>query len=190
MKKLNDISQKLEQLMRNPVDGNQLMRTLSKIHTELNAISAIQEDNKKGSWFSNNSNTAVDRAQREKEEANRKAEEAEREKQKIIELARIQAEKDRAEKEALLAKIREEQERDQKAMEVIQRVQQKDSPVYESVNNESISRSQIDTSLEEHSKVTVAEDGPTAAPTSMDKGIDAEEKSNKKGWFRKIFWKK
>lgn len=87
-------------------------------------------------------------------------------------------------------KIREEQERDQKAMKVIQRVQQKDSPVYESVNNESISRSQIDTSLEEHSKVTVAEDGPTAAPTSMDKGIDAEEKSNKKGWFRKIFWKK
>ena len=190
LKKLNDISQKLEQLMRNPVDGNQLMRTLSKIHTELNAISAIQEDNKKGGWFSNNSNTAVDRAQREKEEANRKAEEAEREKQKIIELARIQAEKDRAEKEALLAKIREEQERDQKAMEVIQRVQQKDSPVYESVNSESISRSQIDTSLEEHSKVTVAEDGPTAAPTSMDKGIDAEEKSNKKGWFRKIFWKK
>ena len=59
-------------------------------------------------------------AQREKEEANRKAEEAERDKQKIIELARIQAEKDRAEKEALLAKIREEQERDQKAMEVIQ----------------------------------------------------------------------
>lgn len=47
LKKLNDISQKLEQLMRNPVDGNQLMRTLSKIHTELNAISAIQEDNKK-----------------------------------------------------------------------------------------------------------------------------------------------
>lgn len=88
-----------------------------------------------------------------------------------------------------MAKIREEQERDQKAMEVIQRVQQKDSPVYESVNNESISRSQIDTSLEGHSKVTVAEDGPTAAPTSMDKGIDAEEKSNKKGWFRKIFWK-
>ena len=172
------------------LDCNQLMRTLSKIHTELNAISAIQEDNKKGGWFSNNSNTAVDRAQREKEEANRKAEEAEREKQKIIELARIQAEKDRAEKEALLAKIREEQERDQKAMEVIQRVQQKDSPVYESVNNESISCSQIDTSLEEHSKVTVAEDGPTAAPTSMDKGIDAEEKSNKKGWFRKIFWKK
>ena len=38
--------------------------------TELNAISAIQEDNKKGSWFGNNSNTAVDRAQREKEEAN------------------------------------------------------------------------------------------------------------------------
>ena len=190
LKKLNDISQKLEQLMRNPVDGNQLMRTLSKIHTELNAISAIQEDNKKSGWFSNNSNTAVDRAQREKEEANRKAEEAERDKQKIIELARIQAEKDRAEKEALLAKIREEQERDQKAMEVIQRVQQKDSPVYESVNNESISRSQIDTSLEGHSKVTVAEDGPTAAPTSMDKGIDAEEKSNKKGWFRKIFWKK
>lgn len=66
LKKLNDISQKLEQLMRNPVDGNQLMRTLSKIHTELNAISAIQEDNKKGGWFSNNSNTAVDRAQREK----------------------------------------------------------------------------------------------------------------------------
>lgn len=46
LKKLNDISQMLEQLMRNPVDGNQLMRTLSKIHTELNAISAIQEDNK------------------------------------------------------------------------------------------------------------------------------------------------
>ena len=44
--------------------------------------------------------------------------------------------------------------------------------------------------LEEHSKVTVAEDGPTAAPTSMDKGIDAEEKSNKKGWFRKLFGKK
>ena len=187
LKKLNDISQMLEQLMRNPVDGNQLMRTLSKIHTELNAISAIQEDNKKGGWFSNNSNTAVDRAQREKEEANRKAEEAEREKQKIIELARIQAEKDRAEKEALLAKIREEQERDQKAMEVIQRVQQKDSPVYESVNNESISRSQIDTSLEEHPKVSVAEDVPTAAPISMDKGIDGEEKSNKKRWFRKLF---
>lgn len=190
LKKLNDISQKLEQLMRNPVDGNQLMRTLSKIHTELNAISAIQEDNKKGSWFGNNSNTAVDRAQREKEEANRKAEEAEREKQKIIELARIQAEKDRAEKEALLAKIREEQERDQKAMEVIQQVQQKDSPAYESVNNESNSHPHIDFSLEEHSKVNVAEDVPTADPTSMDKGIDEEEKSNKKGWFRKLFWKK
>ena len=187
LKKLNDISQKLEQLMRNPVDGNQLMRTLSKIHTELNVISAIQEDNKKGGWFGNNSNTAVDRAQREKEEANRKAEEAEREKQKIMELARIQAEKDRAEKEVLLAKIREEQEKDQKAMEVIQQVRQNDSSVYESVNNESISRSQIDTSLEEHSKVTVAEDVPTAAPTSMDKGIDGEEKSNKKRWFRKLF---
>jgi hypothetical protein len=32
LKKLNDISHMLEQLMRNPVDGNQLMRTLSKIH--------------------------------------------------------------------------------------------------------------------------------------------------------------
>lgn len=190
LKKLNDISQKLEQLMRNPVDGNQLMRTLSKIHTELNAISAIQEDNKKGGWFANNSNTAVDRALREKEEAMRKVEEAEREKQRIAESARIQAAKDRAEKEALLAKIREEQERDQKAMEVIQQVQQKDSPVYESVNNESISRSQIDFSLEEHPKVNLAEDVPTADPTSMDKSIDAEEKSNKKGWFRKLFWKK
>ena len=192
LKKLNDISQKLEQLMCNPVDGNQLMRTLSKIHTELNAISAIQEDNKKGSWFGNNSNTAVDRAQREKEEANRKAEEAEREKQKIIELARIQAEKDRAEKEALLAKIREEQERDQKAMEVIQRVQQKDSPVYESVNNESISHTQIDTSLEEHSSANVAEEVPTTSPTSMDKDMVEEEKTNKKGWFKikKLFvWK-
>lgn len=194
LKKLNDISQKLEQLMRNPVDGNQLMRTLSKIHTELNAISAIQEDNKKGSWFGNNSNTAVDRAQREREEAqrmaeeaNRKVEEVEREKQRIAELARIQAEKDRVEKEALLAKIREEQEKDQKAMEVIQQVQQNDSSVYESVNNESISRSQIDTSLEEHPKVSVAEDVPTAAPISMDKGIDGEEKSNKKRWFRKLF---
>lgn len=194
LKKLNDISQMLEQLMRNPVDGNQLMRTLSKIHTELNAISAIQEDNKKGSWFGNNSNTAVDRAQREREEAqrmaeeaNRKVEEVEREKQRIAELARIQAEKDRVEKEALLAKIREEQEKDQKAMEVIQQVQQNDSSVYESVNNESISRSQIDTSLEEHPKVSVAEDVPTAAPISMDKGIDGEEKSNKKRWFRKLF---
>ena len=156
----------------------------------MNAISAIQEDNKKGSWFGNNSNTAVDRAQREKEEANRKAEEAEREKQKIIELARIQAEKDRAEKEALLAKIREEQERDQKAMEVIQQVQQKDSPVYDSENIKSNSRSQIDFSLEEHSELNVAENVPTAALTSMDKGIDAEEKSNKKGWFRKLFGKK
>ena len=197
LKKLNDISQKLEQLMRNPVDGNQLMRTLSKIHTELNAISAIQEDNKKGSWFGNNSNTAVDRAQREREEAqrmaeeaNRKVEEVEREKQRIAELARIQAEKDRAEKEALLAKIREEQERDQKAMEVIQQVQQKDSPVYDSENNKSNSRSQIDFSLEEHSELNVAENVPTAALTSMDKGIDAEEKSNKKGWFRKLFGKK
>lgn len=194
LKKLNDISQKLEQLMRNPVDGNQLMRTLSKIHTELNAISAIQEDNKKGSWFGNNSNTAVDRAQREREEAqrmaeeaNRKVEEVEREKQRIAELARIQAEKDRVEKEALLAKIREEQEKDQKAMEVIQQIQQNDSSVYESVNNESISRSQIATSLEEHPKVSVAEDVPTAAPISMDKGIDGEEKSNKKRWFRKLF---
>lgn len=194
LKKLNDISQMLEQLMRNPVDGNQLMRTLSKIHTELNAISAIREDNKKGSWFGNNSNTAVDRAQREREEAqrmaeeaNRKVEEVEREKQRIAELARIQAEKDRVEKEALLAKIREEQEKDQKAMEVIQQVQQNDSSVYESVNNESISRSQIDTSLEEHPKVSVAEDVPTAAPISMDKGIDGEEKSNKKRWFRKLF---
>lgn len=194
LKKLNDISQMLEQLMRNPVDGNQLMRTLSKIHTELNAISAIQEDNKKGSWFGNNSNTAVDRAQREREEAqrmaeeaNRKVEEVEREKQRIAELARIQAEKDRVEKEALLAKIREEQEKDQKAMEVIQQVQQNDSSVYESVNNEWISRSQIATSLEEHPKVSVAEDVPTAAPISMDKGIDGEEKSNKKRWFRKLF---
>lgn len=199
LKKLNDISRMLEQLMCNPVDGNQLMRTLSKIHTELNAISAIQEDNKKGSWFGNNSNTAVDRAQREREEAqrmaeeaNRKVEEVEREKQRIAELARIQAEKDRAEKEALLAKIREEQERDQKAMEVIQQVQQKDSPAYESVNNESISHSQIDTSLEEHSSANVAEEVPTTSPTSMDKDMVEEEKTNKKGWFKikKLFvWK-
>ena len=81
-----------------------------------------------------------------------------------------------------MAKIREEQERDQKAMEVIQRVQQKDSPVYESVNNESISRSQIDTSLEEHSSANVAEEVPTTSPTSMDKDMVEEEKTNKKGY--------
>ena len=77
-------------------------------------------------------------------------------------------------------------------MEVIQRVQQKDSPVYESVNNESISHTQIDTSLEEHSSANVAEEVPTASPTSMDKDMVEEEKTNKKGWFKikKLFvWK-
>lgn len=88
-----------------------------------------------------------------------------------------------------MAKIREEQERDQKAMEVIQQVQQKDSPAYESVNNESNSHPQIDFSLEEHSKVNVAEDVPTANPISMDKGIDTEEKSNKRDGLENYFGK-
>ena len=184
LKKLNDISQMLEQLMRNPVDGNQLMRTLSKIH---NAISAIQEDNKKGSWFGNNSNTAVDRAQREKEEANRKAAEAEREKQKIIELARIKAEKDKAEKEALLAKIRGEQERDQKAMEVIRQVQQEDTSIYEPVENESKSNSQIDFPIGQHSFMNASDDVSTTVSTSMDKGMDVKEKRGFKEWFKKRF---
>lgn len=129
LKRLNDISLKLEQLMRNPVDGTRLMKVLSGIHTELNAISAIQEDQKKGSFrmgFGNSSNTAVDRAQREKEdairraeEANRKAEEAER---KTIRIAE-QAEREKREKEILLAKIDEEKKKDKMAMEVIQQVQ-------------------------------------------------------------------
>lgn len=43
-KALRDISQKLELLMKNPVDGVRLNKTLDGIRIELNAISAIQED--------------------------------------------------------------------------------------------------------------------------------------------------
>lgn len=103
-KALRDISQKIELLTRSQIDGNKLDKVLEGIRTELNAISAIQEDSKKG-WFSNSSSQAVERVQKEKDEAKKEAEVAKRE----AELAKI--EKENAKRKA------EEAERKQRALE-------------------------------------------------------------------------
>ena len=103
-KALRDISQKIELLTRSQIDGNKLDKVLEGIRTELNAISAIQEDSKKG-WFSNSSSQAVERVQKEKDEAKKEAEVAKRE----AELAKIEKEN---------AKRKEEEaERKQRALE-------------------------------------------------------------------------
>ena len=195
LKRLNDISRKLEQLMRNPVDGARLMKVLSGIHTELNAISAIQEDQKKGGFhmgFGNSSNTAVDRAQREKEdairqaeEAKRKADEAEREKIRIAEQAKVQAEKDKRERELLLAKIEEDKKKDKLAMEVIQQVQnssQTSDVVSETLNLSS----HLDVSDE--SKKQIDMQGLNADESSSNLVLEKEnqEETSKKPWYK--FW--
>lgn len=191
LKRLNDISQKLEQLMRNPIDGARLMKVLSGIHTELNAISAIQEDQKKGGFrmgFSNSSNTAVDRAQREKEdairqaeEAKRKAEEAEREKIRIAE----QAERDRREKEILLAKIEEEKKKDEVAMEVIHKVQNTSS-TSEVTNGSLTSNSHSDTSDDFKKQVDVLGFETDESSSAHVSEKENQEDTIKKPWYK--FW--
>lgn len=205
LKRLNDISQKLEQLMRNPVDGTRLMKVLSGIHTELNAISAIQEDQKKGGFrmgFGNSSNTAVDRAQREKkdairqaeeaerekndairqaEEAKRKAEEAEREKIRIAE----QAERDRREKEILLAKIEEEKKKDEVAMEGIHYVQNASS-ISEVANESLTSNSHLETSDDFKKQVDVQEVETERSSSTRVSENESQGETIKKPWYK--FW--
>ena len=191
LKRLNDISQKLEQLMRNPVDGTRLMKVLSGIHTELNAISAIQEDQKKGGFrmgFGNSSNTAVDRAQREREDAVRQADEAKQKAENAVrqaELAKIQVEKERKEKEQLLAKIREEEMRDKTAMEVIQQVQNASSTF--GVANESLtSNSHLETSDDFKNQVDTQGIKTDESASTHVTEKENQEESIKKTWYK--FW--
>lgn len=148
-KALRDISQKIELLTRSQIDGNKLDKALEGIRTELNAISAIQEDSKKG-WFSNSSSQAVERVQKEKDEAKkeaevakreaelakiekenakRKAEEAERKQRALEEEIRRmaeekkKAEQENTEKEEIQSRIRIEQEREKIAQERINEIQ-------------------------------------------------------------------
>ena len=132
-KALRDISQKLELLMKNPVDGVRLNKTLDGIRIELNAISAIQEDRKKGGLLGNivgGSSNAVDRADRERKEVQMEADEAKRKADELAkklkdsddEKRRLEqklSEQTRKEKEELLRRIKEDEERDRKADEAI-----------------------------------------------------------------------
>lgn len=191
LKRLNDISQKLEQLMRNPVDGTRLMKVLSGIHTELNAISAIQEDQKKGGFrmgFGNSSNTAVDRAQREREDAVRQADEAKQKAENAVrqaELAKIQVEKERKEKEQLLAKIREEEMRDKTAMEVIQQAQNASS-TFGVANDSLTSNSHLETSDDFKNQVDTQGIKTDESTSTHVTEKENQEETIKKPWYK--FW--
>lgn len=144
LRKINDIYRKLELISMNSVDGNKLNKVLEGIRTELNAISAIQEDKKKIGFRSGGSSNANavsrannerDEALREMEEAKRKLREAEEEKKRLEnERLRLLEEKQRQENERkkeaenaariraeqeIRDRIKAEQENDRVAMEVI-----------------------------------------------------------------------
>lgn len=146
LKRLNEITQKLELLAKNPVNGEKLLKMLDGIRTELTAISASQENQSKGILGSimGSSNTALERLERERQEALREADEARKNEQE----ARLEAEnlrkkeeasqqyammahqraedalREKHEKEALVTRVQEEKERERIAMETIHAAQQ------------------------------------------------------------------
>lgn len=147
LKRLNDISQKLELLAKNPVNGEKLVKMLDGIRTELTAISASQENQNKGILGSiiGSSNSALERLERERQEALREADEA----RKSEQAARLEAEnlrkkeeastqyammahqraeealKEKREREELIARAQEDKKREKIAMEAISSAQQK-----------------------------------------------------------------
>lgn len=199
-KALRNISQKIELLTRSQIDGNKLDKVLEGIRTELNAISAIQEDSKKG-WFSNSSSQAVERVQKEKdeakreaelakiekEEAKRKAEEAER-KQRALEeeICRMAEEKKKAEqekneKEEIQSRIRIEQERDKIAQERINEIQNirqgnaiESKEEYSPIQYSLMNNKQQEVKMEE-------------APENLLEKDEIEEEPKKRKGFKNIF---
>ncbi len=147
LKRLNEISQKVELLARNPVNGEKLVKTLDGIRMELTAISAGQENQNKGIWGSiiGSSNSALERLERERQEALREADEARKNEQAAKQevknlrknedssqqdamIAHIRAEdalREKRKREEVAARIREENERERIAMEAIRAVQHK-----------------------------------------------------------------
>lgn len=191
---LRDISQKLELLSQNTVDGKKLTRILEGIRTELNVISAIQEDNKKGHIFGGNTNTAVDRAQRERElaqreadeakkqayEAERKLKEKEEENRRIIEnQKRIEHEK--KEKEELLTKIKKEEEKDKKAMDIVKEA------LKASKNENDASANNDLQNISQQQSVELAE--PTDEQPSIAENQEDDDK-NSIGFFKRFFARK
>ncbi len=194
-KALRDISQKLESLSQDSIDSRKLYRLLESIRTELNAISAIQEDNKKGRIFGGNTNTAVDRAQRERELAQKEADEAKRlayeterklkekeeENRRIIERQK-QIEKEQKEKEELLAEIKNEEEKDKKAMEIV---------------NEALKSSkfegdaQANSSIEQDSKSTTKQHNDDIVESASEQQLNAASNENNEesnvGFLRRLF---
>ena len=190
-KALREISFKLEKLMRNPVDGDRLNKVLEGIRTDLNVLSAIQEDSKKGFWGGSSSH-AVERAniermsaQNEAAEANRRAAEAEsklrmaEEEQRRIKEEKKRAEQSPKETEVLLARIKQEEEKDKKAMEIINEVRNKSS-------HNNIPERTSDT----HNDVReISEEGstPTTFTTDSVQEIENVEEPKKKKWYKRLF---
>lgn len=190
-KALREISFKLEKLMRNPVDGDRLNKVLEGIRTDLNVLSAIQEDSKKSFWGGSSSH-AVERAniermsaQNEAAEANRRAAEAEsklrmaEEEQRRINEEKKRVEHSKDESEEFLAQIKQEEEKDKKAMEIIKKLSNNSS-------QNSISERTLDTHNDDGE---ISEEGgaPTAFTSDSVREIENVEEPKKKKWYKRLF---
>lgn len=190
-KDLREVSFKLEKLMRNPVDGDRLNKVLEGIRTDLNVLSAIQEDSKKSFWGGSSSH-AVERAniermsaQNEAAEANRRAAEAEsklrmaEEEQRRINEEKKRVEHSKDESEEFLAQIKQEEEKDKKAMEIIKKLSNNSS-------QNSISERTLDTHNDDGE---ISEEGgaPTAFTSDSVREIENVEEPKKKKWYKRLF---
>lgn len=186
LKRLNDMSQKLELLAKNPVNGEKLVKMLDGIRTELTAISASQENQSKGIFGSiiGSSNSALERLDRERQDALREADEArkreqaakleaenlrkkEEASQQYAMMAHQRAEdalREKREREDLIARAQADKERERIAMEAIYTAQQESDE--EKINT------------------------PKAGVNEQSQAANQQEEKSKVSFWNKIFHKK
>lgn len=168
LKRLNEISQKVELLAKNPVNGDKLVKILDGIRVELTAISASQENQNKGLWGSiiGNSNSALDRLERERQEALREADEARKQAAKLEtenlrknEETTLQAHQraeeaqwEKREREEMAARAQANEKREKIAMEVIKEAQQKPDEAKKNVSDDTIDKLSQEENLQEKQK--------------------------------------
>ncbi len=149
LKRLNEISQKVELLAKNPVNGDKLVKILDGIRVELTAISASQENQNKGLWGSiiGNSNSVreTDEARKRKQAATLETENLRKKEETTLQdhQRAEEAQREKREREEMAARAQANEKREKIAMEVIKEAQQKPDEAKKNVSDDTIDKENL-----------------------------------------------
>ncbi len=158
LKRLNEISQKVELLAKNPVNGDKLVKILDGIRVELTAISASQENQNKGLCGSiiGNSNSVreADEARKRKQAATLETENLRKKEETTLQdhQRAEEAQREKREREEMAARAQANEKREKIAMEVIKEAQQKPDEAKKNVSDDTIDKLSQEENLQEKQK--------------------------------------